>query len=530
MLLLLLVIITIGEGLGQGKWEKCIVPAAEIRQKIDIPLGEIQNVTARVRKTMDNLAQQEGVSKLTNIQYNIIDKLAMEAEDNVKTVGKFLKTPREKRNVLTSLIGAASENELHKEVLEREMMKIDERRYRQKTKEILKEYLDEMGKEDDELKKINKGLNKTMNAVLTSAASSRVTRDMLAMYQLASHMKFESQAIRAAVIEKDSKGLIQILRNYEKFKGQDSLNWRVVGAKLTNENIELELADEKHDYNACKVERNINKQCVTMGDFVWMTGKSEQGVTTLGQLETQVKKCNFTIPITNGGSIMNEGDSLNIRCLDKGYQESEHKIKAWENYRIPESKTFCWDDKIGAKWRRVSKITDQKEIDLHYNIEHWGTEEQETQKKSQIDFSHHEMALQHMRAKLGELSEISLDHQIQEGNNGLVAWITLGTMLGAAVILSATMYRVYKKLVRAYEDNNAKICKLEESEAALKKELGGTLDYLKEIQRGTIRVEQTGSFFDDTFHGQQLIANTPKKHVNEEQLESGQQEQEAEDN
>ena len=53
---------------------------------------------------------------------------------------------------------------------------------------------------------------------------------------------------------------------------------------------------------------------------------------------------------------------------------------------------------------------------------------------------------------------------------------------------------------------------------------------VKEIQRGTIRVEQTGSFFDDTFHGQQLIASTPKKHVNEEQLESGQQEQEAEDN
>ena len=91
-----------------------------------------------------------------------------------------------------------------------------------------------------------------------------------------------------------------------------------------------------------------------------------------------------------------------------------------------------------------------------------------------------------------------------------------GNWLTSGAIFSTATYRVYKKLVRAYE---AKLG-----------ELGGTLDYLKEIQRGTIRVEQTGSFFDDTFHGQQLIASTPKKHVNEEQLESGQQEQEAEDN
>ena len=92
----------------------------------------------------------------------------------------------------------------------------------------------------------------------------------------------------------------------------------------------------------------------------------------------------------------------------------------------------------------------------------------------------------------------------------------MGNWLTSGAIFSTATYRVYKKLVRAYE---AKLG-----------ELGGTLDYLKEIQRGTIRVEQTGSFFDDTFHGQQLIASTPKKHVNKEQPESGQQEQEAEDN
>ena len=86
-------------------------------------------------------------------------------------------------------------------------MKIDERDYRKKTEEILREYLEEMRKEDNELKKLGKGLNKTMNALLSSTASSRSTRDILAMYQIATHMKSESNAIKTAVIEKNDKVL-----------------------------------------------------------------------------------------------------------------------------------------------------------------------------------------------------------------------------------------------------------------------------------------------------------------------------------
>ena len=525
MLLLLLFMIIVGEGLAIGEWEKCIVPEAEIRQKIEIPLGEIQNVTARVRETVANMAQQDGIKTLSNIQMNLVDKIAMEAEDNVKTVKQYLKRPRQKRNIFTSLIGAATENELHKEVLEREMMKIDERDYRKKTEEILREYLEEMRKEDDELKKLGKGLNKTMNALLSSTASSRSTRDILAMYQIATHMKSESNAIKTAVIEKNDKGLIQILRNYEQFKGEDSLNWRVIDAELTDENIELHLADVKHTYNACMIDRKENKQCVTMGENIWMTEKSRQGITTIKQLETEVDECNFTIPITKSGSIMNEGKNISIRCLDNGYLESDHKIKSWEIYRIPESKIFCWEDQIGAKWRRVSKISNQKEIDLHYNIEQWGTREK-SKEKTQIDYSHHALALEHMRAKLGELAETNEEYQRYEANNGWMAWITLGIMLGVTALATTVIYRVYKNLKKANEDNKNKIRKLEESEIALKKDLDGTLDYLKEIQKGTLRVEQAGSFFDDTFHGQQLIASTPKKHQKDEQPESLMQTQE----
>ena len=54
----------------------------------------------------------------------------------------------------------------------------------------------------------------------------------------------------------------------------------------------------------------------------------------------------------------------------------------------------------------------------------------------------------------------------------------------------------------------------------MKRDLDGTLDYLNEIQKGTLRVEQAGSFFDDTFHGQQIIASAPKRHQKDEQPES----------
>ena len=96
----------------------------------------------------------------------------------------------------------------------------------------------------------------------------------------------------------------------------------------------------------------------------------------------------------------------------------------------------------------------------------------------------------------------------------------MGIMIGVTALFSTVIYRIYKKLEKANKDNKNKIRKLEESEIALKKDLDGTLDYLKEIQKGTLRVEQAGRFFDDTFHGQQLIASTPKKHQKDEQPES----------
>ena len=64
---------------------------------------------------------------MTSMQLGITEKILQEAEDNMMTTKNYVnqrEQTTQKRNIFTTIIGAASDTELQQEIIARQMMKL----------------------------------------------------------------------------------------------------------------------------------------------------------------------------------------------------------------------------------------------------------------------------------------------------------------------------------------------------------------------------------------------------------------------
>ena len=534
MMLILTIFLLSGEVYATNKI--CQVPSIRTNQNIAIPVKEIDNVIQKVKNTVQDKKMKERGNTMISMQLSITEKILQEAEDNMMTIKSHTnhreQKTRQKRNIFTSIIGAASETEIQQEIIQRQMLKITEKNYREETKSILSDFMKDIAEEKNEIEMIGNGLNKTMNSILRVGIQSRKTREMQAIYQLATHLKEETDAIRMVVTQGNEEAITKMLRNYDKQSKDSRKKWRVKSYHSQNNKIDILLQATEYERKQCTVKEHQYKQCVKIEGVTLITKKNkENDRIKITEMETEAQNCNFTLPVTQENNILNENTELEISCLDTNYRETKYRIQRWESFSIPSKSTFCWSKEPNVKWKRKIKDIKKENIDIHYNKAIAIREHETKEEQTKMEIMHHKIAMNSLRKKIEKLSSMDNDEDETFHETYWADLIIIAIVMMAIGVIAAVIRKQSRKMQKELEQNNQRVKNLEKEEKATKDKLDkiheshemaqrlmrdiktlkedGTIDYIRSLQNGTFKLDHTG-YIDDTFHEQELTSSTPK--------------------